>query len=326
MTEKLIPSIILNHARLPIGNAGYQQIIDQASRAVLDPKDFRSGRSTSSVPSRATSSSSTSPFIAYHPDFQRLFHPTGAPVLKVIAQDDQDTRPFHEAGIWSERTQSVWFTSNRRTGRDGKAYTTASRMKLSSVGDRLERGSEHARLWEEFQHDDGVLPTPNGGTILPNGNLLFCDQGHQTSTPSSLVVVDPTGETRPQVILNNYHGLPFNSLNDVVVYPSTPSSSSSCPSPPSSPSDFAQHGLTSTQTILFSDPCYGSEQGFKPPPLLPNQVYAFDPTTASTWVIADGFDKPNGLVVDELRGRCYITDTGFIRGCGTLNNSRPSAM
>jgi gluconolactonase len=295
---------------------------------VLDPKDFRTDRTTSSVLSRATSLSSSppSPFIAYHPDFQRLFQPTSAPSLEVIAQDDQDTQPFHEAGIWSERTQSVWFTSNRRLGRDGKAYTTASRMRLSSVGDGVERDSVNARLWEEFQHDDGALPTPNGGTILPNGNLLFCDQGYQTSTPSSLVVVDPAGETRPQVILNNYHGLPFNSLNDVVVYPSTPSSSLSCTSSLSSPPDFAQHGLSPTQTILFTDPCYGSEQGFKPPPVLPNQVYAFDPTTGSTWVIADGFDKPNGIVVDEVRGRCYITDTGFIRGCGTLDGARPSAM
>ena len=60
--------------------------------------------------------------------------------------------------------------------------------------------------------------------------------------------------------------------------------------------------------------------------MLPNQVYAFDPTTGATWVIADGFDKPNGIVVDEVRGRCYITDTGFIRGCGKVDGSRPSAM
>jgi hypothetical protein len=43
-------------------------------------------------------------------------------------------------------------------------------------------------------------------------------------------------------------------------------------------------------------------------------------------VLAEGFDKPNGIVVDEKRKRCYITDTGYIRGDGSTCGTRPGTM
>ena len=40
---------------------------------------------------------------------------------------------------------------------------------------------------------------------------------------------------------------------------------------------------------------YGFLSHFRPEPLLPHQVYRFDPVTGSVRVVADGFDRCNGI-------------------------------
>jgi gluconolactonase len=53
--------------------------------------------------------------------------------------------------------------------------------------------------------------------------------------------------------------------------------------------------LPATAVFWFTDPSYGHLQGFRPEPGLRDRVYRFDPVTRELWVVADGFDKPNGL-------------------------------
>jgi gluconolactonase len=72
------------------------------------------------------------------------------------------------------------------------------------------------------------------------------------------------------VILNNYFGRQFNSLNDVAIHPRN-------------------------KEMYFTDVTYGFLQDFRPAPVLPNQVYRFNPKTGLVSVVADGFDKPNGI-------------------------------
>jgi sugar lactone lactonase YvrE len=72
------------------------------------------------------------------------------------------------------------------------------------------------------------------------------------------------------VILNNYFGRQFNSLNDVAIHPRN-------------------------KEMYFTDVTYGFLQDFRPAPVLPNQVYRFNPKTGLVSVVADGFDKPNGM-------------------------------
>ena len=71
------------------------------------------------------------------------------------------------------------------------------------------------------------------------------------------------------VILNNYFGRQFNSLNDVAVNPKN-------------------------KEIYFTDVTYGFLQDFRPSPGFPNQVYRFNEKTGLVSIAADGFDKPNG--------------------------------
>lgn len=72
------------------------------------------------------------------------------------------------------------------------------------------------------------------------------------------------------VILNNYYGRQFSSLNDVAIHPRN-------------------------KEMYFTDVTYGFLQDFRPAPVLPNQVYRFNPKTGLVGVVADGFDKPNGM-------------------------------
>jgi gluconolactonase len=71
------------------------------------------------------------------------------------------------------------------------------------------------------------------------------------------------------VILDNFFGRQFNSLNDASINP--------------------HNG-----EIYFTDPTYGYVQDFRPPPGLPKQVWRFDPSTGAVRVAADGFNMPNG--------------------------------
>ena len=45
---------------------------------------------------------------------------------------------------------------------------------------------------------------------------------------------------------------------------------------------------------------------FRPTPLMPNQVYRFDPTTRRVRVVADGFNKPNGIALSEDGTTAYM--------------------
>lgn len=71
------------------------------------------------------------------------------------------------------------------------------------------------------------------------------------------------------VILNNYFGRQFNSLNDVAIHPKN-------------------------KEIYFTDTIYGYVQDFRPAPGLQDQVYRFNPDTGAVTVVADEFDHPNG--------------------------------
>jgi hypothetical protein len=62
------------------------------------------------------------------------------------------------------------------------------------------------------------------------------------------------------VILNNFFGRQFNSLNDVALH-------------------------RKTGELFFTDPDYGNNQGFRPTPGLPFQVYRWNETTGAFWLV-----------------------------------------
>src|SRR4051812_17532091 len=135
----------------------------------------------------------------------------------------------------------------------------------------------------------------NGMTLGPDGRLLVCEQGTR-STPARIARIHPPTGVAGTVV-DRWGGLPLNSPNDVVV--------------------------RSDGTVWFTDPSYGYLQGFRDAPQTGDFVYRHDPGTGRTTVVADGFDKPNGLAFSPDEGVLYVTDSGANQAPGSFHADRP---
>jgi gluconolactonase len=129
-----------------------------------------------------------------------------------------------------------------------------------------------------------LVPTTrraNGMTLSADGSLLVCEQG-TLDEAARIARVDPVSGAASTVV-DHWRGLPFNSPNDVVE--------------------------ASDGAIWFTDPSYGFLQGFRPLPVGGDYVYRHDPATRRTAVVADGFDKPNGLAFSPDEQVLYVGDS-----------------
>ena len=102
---------------------------------------------------------------------------------------------------------------------------------------------------------------------------------------------------RRETVVSQWRGLRFNSPNDVVA---------------------ASDGV-----VWFTDPRYGHLQGFRPEPVLGDYVYRHDPVSGETDVVADGFDKPNGIAFSPDESVLYVTDSGANQKPGSYYPARP---
>ena len=162
-----------------------------------------------------------------------------------------------------------------------------------------------------------------------NGSVLLCSQGQDDQLApsrqgkrarSSLMTVrlcssefrrigcrfcievnpfDPNAE--PVALLDNFRGRAFNSLNDVIHH-----KASDC--------------------LFVTDPTYGFQQNVKRKPQLPNAVWSFSLADHSVRMLADDLKMPNGIVCSPDEKTCYITDTDFIHGDGSMDGSRAGTM
>ena len=107
-----------------------------------------------------------------------------------------------------------------------------------------------------------------GGTNY-KGQIAFLGEGQGPSVAPAIYTLNPYPPYETKVILDNYWGIQFSSLNDVAVNPRN-------------------------KELYFTDPQYGYFQDFRPKSALPNQVYRFNEETGAVVVVADGFDQPNG--------------------------------
>ena len=121
----------------------------------------------------------------------------------------------------------------------------------------------------------------NGMTLASDGSLLVCEQGSldERARVARFDLVTGTAET----VVDEWRGLPLNSPNDVV--------------------------QSSDGAIWFTDPSYGFLQGFRPEPVAGDYVYRHDPSSGRTSVVADGFDKPNGLAFSPDERVLYVGDS-----------------
>ena len=134
--------------------------------------------------------------------------------------------------------------------------------------------------------------------------VLFCEQGSLTE-PGGLTYMPTRINSANEkytatTILSNYRGRWFNSVNDVVIH--------------------------NDGSIWFTDPPYGYEQGIRPVPQLPPQTYRFDPSTGGIRAVEDSIKRPNGLCFSPDEQTLYVTDTDWVHGDGTTDDTRASTM
>ncbi|KAG9638250.1 calcium-dependent phosphotriesterase, partial [Aureobasidium melanogenum] len=200
----------------------------------------------------------------------------------------EDDLPFaHEAGVYFPDQDSLFVTSNVcKWDQSNHASIMIHKLKRESDG-----------RWTKKRVETDITMA-NGGVNYQTG-ILFCSQGDHSSK-GGLVFMEAAAPYKVQMLVNSYHGRRFNSVNDVVI--------------------------KSDGSVWFTDPIYGSEQGFCPKPQLPNQLYRFEPETGSIRAVADGFGRPNGLCFSPDEQTLYVTDTEWIHGDGTTDDTRASSI
>ena len=127
----------------------------------------------------------------------------------------------------------------------------------------------------------------NGHTRDREGNMISCEHGGRCVSRTYM-------DGRYEMIVSHWNGKRLNSPNDVVV--------------------------KSDGTIWFTDPPYGiisNHEGIKADSEIGNNnVYRFDPENGELSVVADDFDRPNGLAFSPDESELYIADSGYARGDG----------
>ncbi len=141
-----------------------------------------------------------------------------------------------------------------------------------------------------------LIPMANGATLSMAGGIIFDRQGNLVAS-AGLSHYDPdTGLVTD--IISNVDDWAFNSPNDVVE--------------------------SIRGELWFTDPQYGFEQGFRPPPELGNWVWLYDRATEEFTVLADDLSRPNGIAFSNDERHLYVTDSGYAIGDGTIDPNGPN--
>ncbi|TFK69998.1 calcium-dependent phosphotriesterase [Pluteus cervinus] len=241
-------------------------------------------------------------FQIFDPGFLDILGPN--PTFNQVASNS--TFAFaHEAPVYVPELNEVFFASNdggplgmsglNENSKYGKINLTTVEAALSRT---TARGVAVNVPVTELDLPD-TIQMPNGGTGPYLSNLLLITSGRGTRPPA-IALVNPNSPNNVTILLDNFFGRQFNSLNDIKVHPSG--------------------------AFFFTDPTYGFLQDFRPPPVLPNQVYRFDPSTGAVRVVATNFDKPNGIAFTQDGKIAYVTDTGAGNGFFPNNQTEPATI
>jgi len=162
---------------------------------------------------------------------------------------------------------------------EGPVYFPAGRYLVWSdvSNDRMLRWDEVTGSVGSFREPSGYA---NGNTVDGSGRLVTCEQGKRRVTRTE-------HDGSVSVIADSYRGMRLNSPNDVVVH--------------------------SDGSIWFTDPSYGIDSDYEgwraESEIGACNVYRVDPASGEVRVVADDFERPNGLAFSLDERRLYIADS-----------------
>lgn len=162
---------------------------------------------------------------------------------------------------------------------EGPAWFAAGRYLVWSdiPNDRMLRWDEVTGAVAPFRQPAGYS---NGNTIDREGRLVTCEHGNRRVTRTE-------HDGSITVIADRFEGKRFNSPNDVVV--------------------------RSDGSIWFTDPPYGIDSDYEghkaEPEIGGNHVYRVDVENGEIRIVADDFNRPNGLAFSLDERRLFVTDS-----------------
>ena len=171
---------------------------------------------------------------------------------------------------------------------EGPAYFAAGRYLVFSdiPNDRMLRYDETTSAVGVFRAPAGYA---NGHTVDRQGRLVSCEQDGRRVTRTE-------HDGSVTVLADRYDGKRFNSPNDVVE--------------------------RADGSIWFSDPSYGIDSDYEGHKATSEigacHVYRIGPASGDVRIVADDFERPNGLAFSPDESRLYIVDSriGHIRRFG----------
>ncbi|KAM5543968.1 hypothetical protein V8D89_002585 [Ganoderma adspersum] len=246
----------------------------------------------------------TPPFFqVFDPEFLNILGPNAT--IRSVAVNPQ-LAFAHEAPVWVPETDEVFFSS--RAGNvpgisDIDHNNRVSKINLGEVARAIKAAGPGALPVNvsvtQIDLPEAVQMT-NGGTGPFFGKIVLVNSG-RGPIPPSLVLVDPVNPSNATVLLDNFFGRQFNSVDDAKIHPRT-------------------------GNLFFTDVSYGFLDRFRPTPLLPNQVYRLDPVTGSVRVVADGFVRCNGIAFSPDGSIAFVTDSGLHGGFLGFNQTTPATI
>lgn len=224
-----------------------------------------------------------SAFVAHDARFAEVTGPS--PRLELVVATDA-----HEGPVYVAAEDALYVTTTPRATDDPLAgFWRNDVVRVALDGDRFPLPAGAVAVVA------AACNLANGMALDADGMLVVCEQGTRAEH-ARISRLDPaTGRT--ETVVDGWGALRLNSPNDVVVAPDG--------------------------AVWFTDPGYGHLQGIKSEPLLGDYVYRHDPGTGRLRVVADDFDKPNGLAFSPDAAVLYVTDSGANQEAGSYHVGRP---
>jgi gluconolactonase len=193
----------------------------------------------------------------------------------------------HEGPVYAADEDALYFTTVPVPDPAGSPEVRVKRIALDGESFPVESD----RVETVRDHANAA----NGMTLDREGGLVACEQGTRAWDAAITRLDRSSGAV--DTLVADWAGLRLNSPNDVVV--------------------------KSDGTIWFTDPSYGWLQGFRPEPQAGDYVYRLDPVSGQLSVVADSFDKPNGLAFSPDERVLYVGDSGANQEPGSYHPARP---